>query len=276
MAEEWQARLEALRADLGPRAAALGLELALPIPPRGLSLAPVAAAWADRSLRALAEAVLARARQAGGKGRLALALGLTASAGSAKLRALAEDALPGLPASQQPAAFAALAGEQPPPLPDPLRLGALTGEAGLAELDFLSHPGGNLLWAELPLTASGPPSPSLPGWSRRARLDRQDLLRRLGGDQRIAELVVACFREDAPRQLAALATALASELEEALRIAHSLKGAARNTGGYMLGEVAAALETALRQQRVELARACLPRLRWELDRLETAWTAPPR
>jgi HPt (histidine-containing phosphotransfer) domain-containing protein len=276
MAVELQARLEALRADLGPRAAALGLELVLPVPPRGLSLVPAAASWADRSLRALAEAVIARARQAGGKGRLALALGLTASAGSGKLRVLADDTLPGLPESQQAAAFAALAGEQPPPQPDSLRLGALIGEAGLAELDFLSHPGGNLLWAELPLAAGGPPGPSLLGWSRRARLDRQDLLRRLGGDQRIAALVIASFREDAPRQLAALATALGSELEEALRIAHSLKGAARNTGGFMLGEVAAALETALRQQRAELARACLPRLRWELDRLEAAWPASPR
>ena len=78
-----------------------------------------------------------------------------------------------------------------------------------------------------------------------------------------------------PLRVRLTAEALDARPEEALRLAHSLKGAARNVGGLMLGEVAAALETALREERRDRVGACLPRLRWELAQLEAAWTAAP-
>jgi len=274
MAAALKDRLERLGAELAPRAAATSLALRGPAPPAALALPPAAAAWAEAALRALAEAALQRARPSGGGGSLELALGVVGRAGEGRLRALALDTLPGLPEPEQAAAFAFLAGEAPPPASDPLRLAALRSESGLAELDFASAAGGSLLWTELAQAAAASAA-DLPGWSRRPRLDASDLLRRLGGDRRIAQLVVATFRADAPLQLAALATALAGRPEEALRLAHSLKGAARNVGGLMLGEVAAAVEAALQEGRLGQAGAGLPRLRWELAQLEAAWVFAP-
>jgi len=269
---ELKERLVALAAGLRPRVEARGLALDDPVLPLGLELGPAAAAAAMAGLSALAESTLARALPGA---RLHLALGAALCAGERRLRLLAADDLPGLDATEQAAAFAHLAGAGPLPARDPLGLGALAAGPAPGALDFLSHAQGSLLWLDLPLAEVLPPSPALPGWSRRPCLEPQDLLRRLGGDARIARLVVASFREDAPAQLEALRVALADpgERGQAVRIAHSLKGAARNTGGLMLGEVAAAVEAALQQDRLAEAKACLPRLAWELERLEAAWSA---
>ena len=265
-------RLERLRAELAPRAEALALTLSGPSLPTALELSPAADAWAESALRALAEAACVRAGAAGCGGALALGLGLARGEGGGRLRAFVIDALPGPPEPAQTAAFAYLAGEAPPPEPDPLGLAALRDEGGLGELDFASGVGGNLLWTERAQSGAAA-SAALPGWTRRPRLDAGDLRRRLGGDERIAQLVFATLRSDAPLQLAALAAALATRPQEALRLAHGLKGAARNVGGLMLGEVAAALEADLREGRPAWAGACLPRLRWEFARLEEALAA---
>lgn len=272
MPTELSERMAALTAGLQPRAEALGLALDAPPLSPELELGPAAARAAAEGLAALGQAVLARA-VAGG--RLRLALGVALSAGERRLRLLAADSLPGLAATAQPAAFAFLLGDAPPPASDPLGLAGLLASHPPGSLDFFSHGAGSLVWLDLPLGESHPPTPGLPGWARRPCLDSQDLLRRLGGDQRIARLVVDSFREDAPRQLAALRAALAApgERQEAIRLAHSLKGASRNTGGLMLGEVAAAVETALQHERLDEARASLLRLDWELGRLEAAWGA---
>lgn len=272
MPTELKERLAALAAEFRPRVEVRGLALdELALPP-GLELGPAAAATAMAGLSALAEATLLRAVPGA---CLRLALGAALCAGERRLRLLAADDLPGLDAPEQPATFAYLAGAGPPPARDPLGLRALAAGQAPGVLDFLSRAEGSVIWLDLPLADALPPSPALPGWTRRPCLEPQDLLRRLGGDARIAKLVVASFREDAPEQLAALRAALVDpgERAQALRIAHSLKGAARNTGGLMLGEVAAAVETALQQQRVAEAEACLPRLAWELERLEAAWRA---
>lgn len=279
MSEALEDRLAGLLSELGPRAAAHGLALRGPELPAALALPPAAAAWAEAALRSLAGAALLRAQETGRGGVLELGLGVVLAAGDGRLRALAADALPGLSEGAQAAAFAFLAGAGPPPAPDSLRLAALKGTAGLAELDFASAVGGNWLWTELALPPAGgaalPPAAdaALPGWSRRSRLDAQDLLRRLGGNPQIAHLVIATFRADAPLQLAALAAALPTRPAEALRLAHSLKGAARNVGALLLGEVAAAAEAALQAGRLERAGACLPRLHWELAQLESHWAA---
>lgn len=272
MPTELKAHLAALTAGLLPRVKARGLALDdLALPP-GLELGPPTAAAAMAGLSALAEAALARAVPGG---RLQLALGAALCAGECRLRLLAADDLPGLDAPEQAAAFAYLAGAGPPPARDPLGLCALAAGRVPGTLDFLGHAEGSLIWFDLPLAEALPPSPALPGWSRRPCLEPQDLLRRLGGDARIAKLVVASFREDAPEQLEALRAALVDpgERVQAVRLAHSLKGAACNTGGWMLGEVAAAVEAAAQQDRLAEARACLPRLAWELERLEAAWGA---
>lgn len=272
MPTELNERLSALAAGLQSRAQAQGLTLDAS-PPPDLELGPVASRAAAEGLAALGQAALARAAAGG---RLRLALGVALCAGERRLRLLAADSRPGLAAAAQPAAFGFLAGEAPSPATDPLGLAKLAADQPSGALDFLSHDEGSLVWLDLPLTEPQSPTPGLSGWTRRSCLEPQDLLRRLGGDARIAKLVIASFREDAPRQLAALGAALADpgERQEAIRVAHSLKGAARNTGGLMLGEVAAAVETALQQERLAEARACLPRLAWELARLETAWGPP--
>ncbi len=266
-------RLERLRVELAPRAEALALTLSGPSLPLALELPPAADDWAESALRVLAEAACSRGAAARCGGVLSLGLGVVRGQEGGRLRTFILDTLPGLPEPAQAAAFAYLAGEAPPPEPDPLGVAALRKAGGLAELDFASGAAGNLLWAERAQVAAA--ATALPGWTRRPRLDADDLRRRLGGDERIAQLVVATFRGDAPQQLAALAAALATRPAEALRLAHSLKGAARNVGGLMLGEVAAALEVELREGRPAWAGACLPRLRWELARLDAALAAGP-
>ncbi len=76
-------------------------------------------------------------------------------------------------------------------------------------------------------------------------LDRAGLLARLDGDEDAAQEILAAFRDDLPRQIAALQAALAGgDAAAASRQAHTLKGVAANVGAERLRAVATALETA--------------------------------
>ena len=66
-------------------------------------------------------------------------------------------------------------------------------------------------------------------------LDRDDLIRRLGGDEEMAQGILETFMRDAPNQLNALKQALeANDFVLAERQAHTIKGAADNIGAKAL------------------------------------------
>ena len=92
-----------------------------------------------------------------------------------------------------------------------------------------------------------PPSESAPEIAAHSIIpfDHADLLDRIMGNEAVAEIILQGFLEDMPRQLAALRRYLdASDIEQATRQAHTIKGAAANVGGSALRAVALTMETA--------------------------------
>jgi CheY-like chemotaxis protein/HPt (histidine-containing phosphotransfer) domain-containing protein len=75
--------------------------------------------------------------------------------------------------------------------------------------------------------------------------DREDLLKRMMGDERIASRVVAAFLADVPRRIIALKQCVESgDAAGSAMEAHSIKGAARGVGGGRLELIAAQIEDA--------------------------------
>jgi HPt (histidine-containing phosphotransfer) domain-containing protein len=266
--------LTRLRATLEERSRALDLRLEFSAPTGAVQFAPAAREALLAGVEAALAALPRRAAHREGRGHLAFTLAPLRAGG--ELRALLEDDRPGLPARSQGEFFAGLEAD-PPALPADDLLGLASLSGALTSLgrrpDFFSSSLGSLLWWDLPVDCEGegngaPASPPA-GWTRQPRLDRADLLRRLGGNAGIAERVIAVFREDAPLQLAALRQA--KDLDALRRLCHGLKGASRNVGGLMLSEVARAGEREAAAGRADRVAAILPRLDWELTRLEAAW-----
>ncbi|MFH1313232.1 MAG: response regulator [Candidatus Eisenbacteria bacterium] len=87
-------------------------------------------------------------------------------------------------------------------------------------------------------------------------LDREDLLRRLGGDEEMVQQILETFMQDAPKQLIALKQAVeANDITLAERHAHTLKGAAGNVGARALHNAAMkAQEAAERGDPGEISR----------------------
>ncbi len=105
---------------------------------------------------------------------------------------------------------------------------------------------------------------SSPSESGAAVFDRGALLRRVMGDDGIAERVLAAFRTELPSRVERLRRALlAGDLKEAMQEAHGLKGSSANVGCERVFEVAAEMEAALRSGRQE--NRLLLRLEQEAD-----------
>ncbi len=82
-------------------------------------------------------------------------------------------------------------------------------------------------------------------------LDREEVLQRVGGKERILKKVWRVFRDDVPLQIETLKKALDegdNELVE--RQAHSLKGAAANIGAKIMSGKAFELEQALKEKKI--------------------------
>jgi PAS domain S-box-containing protein len=102
---------------------------------------------------------------------------------------------------------------------------AIAGHAGQAELG----------------PATGQPDSGCPA------IDMNELLSRLDGDRQIIREVWKAFTEDTPQLIKKLSAALgAGNLEQAQRLAHSLKGAAANIGAIRLQQNADRLERVVR------------------------------
>ncbi len=105
-------------------------------------------------------------------------------------------------------------------------------------------------------------------------LDREALLDRIGGDVEFLGEIAELFREDTPRILAEIRTALTSGDGPALeRAAHSLKGSVANLGGGAAREAAYRLEQLGRSGNLSPAPQAYATLEVEVSRFQRALSA---
>ena len=94
-----------------------------------------------------------------------------------------------------------------------------------------------------------------------AAFDQQGFVKRMMGDERLAQRIVHAFMDDMPRQLILLAQALSNTDAKALRIAaHTIKGAAATVGGLEIQEEARKVEQSATAGDLTAAEAALPEL----------------
>jgi len=97
-----------------------------------------------------------------------------------------------------------------------------------------------------------------------AAIDRDAVLRRLGGDEALLADVVRLFLEDCPQRLAAIEAALErGDADDIRSAAHALKGPAGNLSATALFEAARALERAGAEGRIDDARSMWTRVATE-------------
>jgi HPt (histidine-containing phosphotransfer) domain-containing protein len=97
-----------------------------------------------------------------------------------------------------------------------------------------------------------------------APIDRDRLMRRLGGDVQLFADVTRLFLEDCPVRLAAIGAAVElGDAEQIRATAHALKGAAGNISATRLFEATGALERIGAENRLPAARAAWRRLEAE-------------
>ena len=117
-------------------------------------------------------------------------------------------------------------------------------------------------------TATWQVVPSITGKEETLIFDRAGVLRRLEGDNGLAQIVFSAFFEDMPGQIEALKYLVKSgDASGAARQAHSIRGAAANAGGERLRALASEMEKAadagdllfiaIRMDELELQFRCL-------------------
>jgi HPt (histidine-containing phosphotransfer) domain-containing protein len=100
--------------------------------------------------------------------------------------------------------------------------------------------------------------------------DQNALAGRMHGDDRLVRPVFDCFLTDVPQQLRILAAYVASgDSAGAVRLAHSIKGAAANVGGEVLRDCASAMERAASVGLMAVVAAQIPELEAQFARLRT-------
>ncbi len=117
----------------------------------------------------------------------------------------------------------------------------------------------------VPERVAGKDRPGAPVFDIPAMMDR------LGGDQDLARELIWGFLEDLPKQISALRGYLeAGDAPNAVRQAHTVKGASANMGGEALSAVALEMETAAKNGRLESAAARQSELEAQFIRLKEA------
>ncbi len=100
--------------------------------------------------------------------------------------------------------------------------------------------------------------------------DPNALADRMHGDDRLVRPVFDCFLTDVPQQLRILEAYVASgDFAGAVRLAHSIKGAAANVGGEVLRDCASAIERAASVGLIADVAAQVPELEAQFARLRT-------
>lgn len=108
-------------------------------------------------------------------------------------------------------------------------------------------------------------------WCAFTAFDREDLLRRLMGDEELLREVLDMVMQDVPNSIAELSVCLAAnDLQTARAKAHALKGLAMNAGCLGLAEVGKQLEQACREADRGRADALLAEARRQFERVQTA------
>jgi len=101
--------------------------------------------------------------------------------------------------------------------------------------------------------------------------DREDMINRLMGDEKLGQAVTARFLEDLPRQVGELKTYLEKgEAESVQRQVHSIKGASANIGGKALYVVAFEMEKAASAGDLETVKNRLADMEKQVDQLKRA------
>jgi CheY-like chemotaxis protein/HPt (histidine-containing phosphotransfer) domain-containing protein len=120
--------------------------------------------------------------------------------------------------------------------------------------------------AEAPKPATRPDAPP-----ERLPVDGNELLERVGDDHEFLNELVALFREDGPKQLGRIRSAIEKkESAEVLRSAHSMRGTFANLGADPAAEMAAEIEQAGKSGELAKAEATLQRLELEFFRVMSA------
>ena len=110
--------------------------------------------------------------------------------------------------------------------------------------------------------------PRSPNQATPSRLDRADLMNRIGGDMEFLSELVEMFRTNGAEQLELIRTAFESGEANALKNAsHTIKGTAANVGGKQAADVAFALEELGRKDQLENADEAIEKLSHEIELL---------
>jgi two-component system sensor histidine kinase/response regulator len=106
--------------------------------------------------------------------------------------------------------------------------------------------------------------------------DRDDLVRRLGGDKQMASQILKTFMQDAPNQLTTLREDLeAKDHAQAERHAHTLKGAAGNVGARALKDAAGRAQEAARAEDIDELSRTVEAIELELGNLQSLLSKTP-
>ena len=99
-------------------------------------------------------------------------------------------------------------------------------------------------------------------------LDRDELMRRVGGDEELIGILAEAFRDDTSRHLTAFSTALrAADCAAVKKVAHTIKGCAGNLSGIRLCELAKLVEHSVAAGDLAVAKLSLPQLEHEMNAL---------
>lgn len=100
------------------------------------------------------------------------------------------------------------------------------------------------------------------------RFDRQDFLKRIMGDEALAQELIQGYMEALPEEITKLENAIAvAESHQAGELAHKIKGAAANMSCQKLRKIAADMERAGKEDDLPALQELVPRLREEFDQL---------
>ncbi len=157
--------------------------------------------------------------------------------------------------------------------------------AAINRFSIGSAPAGSV--APGPAPAAAPANPAAPVAAKTAprppaaaplasqpAFDPGELLERVGGDRAIYRRVLGIFLRDGPAQIQKLRLALSEmDLENAQRLAHSMKGALANLGASRGRELAAQIEYSLKNGKANAAKSLLLSLELEFKSIQPALEA---
>jgi PAS domain S-box-containing protein len=116
-------------------------------------------------------------------------------------------------------------------------------------------------------SAAVPSSPAAPEAERQS-LDAQELLERVDGDREFLTELLELFRQEGPKQFGKIKAALErDDMNDVMRLSHSLRGSLANLAARPAASRAAEVEQAAKAQDISRTRESLVRLEAEMERV---------